>query len=48
MELKNPRRRTRDPDQTRRDLIDAAIAEFSEKGFSGGRVDDIARAPPSA
>lgn len=35
-------RRTRDPDQTRRDLIDAAIAEFSEKGFSGGRVDDIA------
>jgi AcrR family transcriptional regulator len=35
-------RRARDPDQTRRDLIDAAIAEFSEKGFSGGRVDDIA------
>jgi AcrR family transcriptional regulator len=35
-------RRTRDPDQTRRDLIDAAIAEFSEKGFYGGRVDDIA------
>jgi AcrR family transcriptional regulator len=42
MELKNPRRSTRDPDRTRRDLIDAAIAEFSEKGFSGGRVDDIA------
>lgn len=35
-------RRVRDPDQTRRDLLDAAIAEFSEKGFSGGRVDDIA------
>jgi AcrR family transcriptional regulator len=35
-------RRSRDPDQTRRDLIDAAIAEFSEKGFSGGRVDEIA------
>jgi AcrR family transcriptional regulator len=35
-------RRTRDPDRTRRELIDAAIAEFSEKGFSGGRVDDIA------
>jgi AcrR family transcriptional regulator len=37
-----PPRRPRDPDQTRRDLIDAAIAEFSEKGFSGGRVDEIA------
>ena len=35
-------RRTRDPDQTRRDILDAAIAEFSEKGFAGGRVDDIA------
>ncbi|MBR0671253.1 TetR/AcrR family transcriptional regulator [Neoroseomonas soli] len=35
-------RRVRDPDQTKRDLLDAAIAEFSEKGFSGGRVDDIA------
>ena len=35
-------RRTRDPEQTRRDILDAAIAEFSEKGFAGGRVDDIA------
>ena len=35
-------RRTRDADQTRRDILDAAIAEFSEKGFAGGRVDDIA------
>lgn len=35
-------RRLRDPDQTRRDILDAAIAEFSEKGFAGGRVDDIA------
>lgn len=35
-------RRTRAPEQTRRAIIDAAIAEFSEKGFSGGRVDDIA------
>jgi AcrR family transcriptional regulator len=42
MELKKTTARRRDPDQTRRDLIDAAIAEFSEKGFSGGRVDDIA------
>ncbi len=37
-----PKRRTRNPDQTRRAILDAAIAEFSEKGFSGGRVDDIA------
>ncbi len=34
--------RPRAPEQTRRDILDAAIAEFSEKGFSGGRVDDIA------
>ncbi|WP_431280544.1 TetR/AcrR family transcriptional regulator [Humitalea sp. 24SJ18S-53] len=37
-----PARRTRNPDQTRRAILDAATAEFSEKGFSGGRVDDIA------
>jgi AcrR family transcriptional regulator len=30
------------PEQTRREVLEAAIAEFSEKGFSGGRVDDIA------
>lgn len=35
-------RRTREPEQTRRAILDAAIAEFSEKGYSGGRVDDIA------
>ncbi|MEO3475843.1 TetR/AcrR family transcriptional regulator [Roseomonas sp. CAU 1739] len=34
--------RTRAPEQTRRDILDAATAEFSEKGLSGGRVDDIA------
>jgi AcrR family transcriptional regulator len=34
--------RTRAPEQTRRDILDAATAEFSEKGFAGGRVDDIA------
>jgi len=34
--------RRRDPEQTRRDILEAAIAEFSEKGFDGGRVDDIA------
>ena len=34
--------RTRAPERTRRAILDAATAEFSEKGFSGGRVDDIA------
>ncbi len=33
---------TRNPEQTRRAILDAALAEFSEKGFAGGRVDDIA------
>jgi AcrR family transcriptional regulator len=35
-------KRSRDPARTRRAILDAAIAEFSAKGFSGGRVDDIA------
>ena len=35
-------RRPRAPEQTRRAILDAAVAEFSEKGYSGGRVDDIA------
>jgi AcrR family transcriptional regulator len=34
--------RTRAPEQTRRNILEAAIAEFSQKGFAGGRVDDIA------
>jgi AcrR family transcriptional regulator len=37
-----PPTRTRAPEQTRREILQAAIAEFSEKGFAGGRVDDIA------
>jgi AcrR family transcriptional regulator len=37
-----PERRRRDPERTRRAILEAAIAEFSAKGFSGGRVDDIA------
>ncbi|MFH5923563.1 TetR/AcrR family transcriptional regulator [Roseomonas xinghualingensis] len=32
----------RDPDSTRRSLLEAAIAEFSEKGLAGARVDEIA------
>lgn len=35
-------RRARDADQTRRDILAAATAEFSEKGYAGARVDDIA------
>lgn len=34
--------RTRAPEQTRREILDAAMAEFSERGFAGGRVDNIA------
>jgi AcrR family transcriptional regulator len=37
-----PRPRQRDPDQTRRAILDAALAEFAEKGLSGARVDEIA------
>ncbi|MBN9620531.1 MAG: TetR family transcriptional regulator, partial [Actinobacteria bacterium] len=32
----------RDPDQTKRKLLDAAILEFAEQGVSGARVDRIA------
>lgn len=37
-----PRRGVRAPERTRLEILDAATAEFSEKGFAGGRVDDIA------
>ncbi|MDN3568643.1 TetR family transcriptional regulator [Paeniroseomonas aquatica] len=37
-----PRSRQRDPDQTRRGILDAALSEFAEKGLSGARVDEIA------
>ncbi|MBU8544430.1 MULTISPECIES: TetR/AcrR family transcriptional regulator [Roseomonadaceae] len=37
-----PRRQRRAPAETRREVIEAAIAEFSARGFSGARVDDIA------
>jgi AcrR family transcriptional regulator len=40
--MPDPAPRTRAPEQTRRAILDAAIAEFSAKGFAGGRVDDIA------
>jgi TetR/AcrR family transcriptional regulator len=34
--------RRRDPERTRRALLDAALAEFSSKGLAGARVDAIA------
>jgi AcrR family transcriptional regulator len=34
--------RGRAPEETRRNILDAAVAEFSEKGLAGARVDDIA------
>jgi len=33
---------TRDPEATKRRILDAALAEFSEKGIAGARVDAIA------
>jgi AcrR family transcriptional regulator len=34
--------RQRDADRTRQEILDAATAEFAERGYSGGRVDEIA------
>ena len=39
---KPPARRTRDAAQTRRAILDAAIAEFAAHGLSGARADEIA------
>jgi len=36
------RPRLRDPDQTRRNILDAARIEFADKGLAGARVDEIA------
>ncbi|MFM6852546.1 MAG: TetR/AcrR family transcriptional regulator [Sphingopyxis sp.] len=36
-------RRKRDADQTRGNIIEAAMAEFADKGLAGARVDEIAR-----
>lgn len=35
--------RTRDPDRKRRQLLEAALAEFAERGSAGARVDRIAK-----
>jgi AcrR family transcriptional regulator len=34
--------RTNDPERTRANIIEVATQEFSEKGLSGGRIDEIA------
>ncbi|MBP0496301.1 TetR/AcrR family transcriptional regulator [Pararoseomonas indoligenes] len=34
--------RQRDPEQTRREILDVATTAFAEKGLSGARVDEIA------
>lgn len=34
--------RTQDPDGTRRNIIEVATREFSDKGLSGARIDEIA------
>ena len=34
--------RTRDPERTRRELIEVATEEFATQGFAGARVDEIA------
>ncbi len=36
------RTRINDPDRTRADILDVATQEFSEKGLSGARMDEIA------
>ncbi|HUZ41184.1 MAG TPA: TetR/AcrR family transcriptional regulator [Acidimicrobiales bacterium] len=35
-------RRRRDPERTRQEILEVAIAEFADRGFSGARVDEIA------
>jgi len=34
--------RRRDPERTRREILDVATSEFAERGFAGARVDEIA------
>jgi AcrR family transcriptional regulator len=34
--------RTNDPDRTRADILNVALAEFAEKGLAGARIDEIA------
>jgi len=44
MIIKNPRKVpyvSRNPDATRKRILESAVKEFSEKGFGGGRVEGI-------
>ena len=34
--------RQRDPERTRQEILDVALAEFARNGYSGARVDEIA------
>jgi AcrR family transcriptional regulator len=34
--------RQRDPERTRREILDVAISEFARRGYAGARVDEIA------
>ncbi len=34
--------RQRDPDRTRQEILDEATREFADRGFAGGRIDEIA------
>jgi TetR/AcrR family transcriptional regulator len=38
----SPEQRQRDPERTRARILEAAVEEFSAKGFAGARVSDIA------
>lgn len=42
METSHPR--TRNPERTRKQILDAATVEFTNKGIEGARTDEIARA----
>lgn len=35
-------KRSRDPERTKRDILDVATREFAEKGLDGARIDEIA------
>ena len=37
-----PSKRTNDPERTKRDILEVAMAEFASEGYSGARVDAIA------
>jgi TetR/AcrR family transcriptional regulator len=40
---KAPRQRKRDPERTAGAILEAAIVEFSQRGYDGARIDGIAR-----